>query len=70
MGIFSVALMMSQIDFLAIRMGADLLTNTFTCYKFMRHKTTNRARYDMWNEEHICTSFDHQLLESSSTDPL
>ena len=63
MSIFSVALMMSQIDFLAIRMAADLLTNTFTCYKFMRHKTTNRIRYNMWNEEQICASANHQLLE-------
>jgi len=67
MSIFSVALMMSQIDFLAIRMAADLLTNTFTCYKFMRHKVTNRTRYNMWNEEQICTSFDHQLLEPETS---
>jgi len=63
MSIFAVALMMSQIDFLAIRMAADLLTNTFTCYKFMRHKTIDRNRYNMWSEDQICTAFDRQLLE-------
>jgi hypothetical protein len=51
MALFSVALIMSQIDFLLIRVGADLLVNTFTAFKFMRNKTTDSHRYSMWFDE-------------------
>ena len=53
MSIFAIGLMTSQNDFLAVRMLADLLTNTFTCFKFMRHKVVNKAKYSMWNEDRI-----------------
>ena len=51
MSIFGVALIMSQIDFLMIRLLADLSTNTFTTFKFMRHKTVDRNKYFMWYDE-------------------
>jgi len=53
MSIFAIGLMTSQIDFLAIRMFADLLTNTFTTFKFMRHKATDKRKYNIWNEDRI-----------------
>ena len=53
MSIFAIGLMTSQIDFLAVRMLADLLTNTFTTFKFMRHKTTDKRKYNIWNEDRI-----------------
>jgi len=53
MSIFAISLITSQIDFLLIRMLADLITSTFTTYKFMRHKVVDKAKYSMWNEEHL-----------------
>ena len=53
MSIFAIGLMTSQIDFLAVRMLADLITNTFTCFKFMRNKVVDKAKYNMWNEDRI-----------------
>jgi len=53
MSIFAISLMTSQIDFLLIRMLADLMTSTFTTYKFMRHKVVDKIKYNLWNEEHI-----------------
>lgn len=53
MSIFAIGLMTSQIDFLLIRMLADLITSTFTTYKFMRGKIVDRQKYDKWNEEFI-----------------
>ena len=51
MSIFGVALMMSQIDMLMIRLLADLMVNTFTCFKFMKNKRTDHRRYWLWTED-------------------
>lgn len=51
MSIFAISLMTSQIDFLMVRMLADLITNTFTTYKFMRFKTVDRNKYSLWSED-------------------
>jgi len=51
MSIFAIGLMTSQIDFLLVRMGADLITSTFTTYKFMRHKSVDKTKYYAWSEE-------------------
>jgi hypothetical protein len=53
MSIFAISLMTSQIDFLLVRMMADIITNTFTTYKFMRHKVVDRNKYHIWSEEHL-----------------
>lgn len=53
MGIFGVALIMSQIDLLLIRLLGDLIVNTFTAYKFMRHKIVDKRKYSMWNEDRL-----------------
>jgi len=47
MSIFSVSLLMSQIDFLLIRLVADLIVNTFTTFKFLRAKEVNRRLYEL-----------------------
>lgn len=75
MRIFDVSLMMSQIDFLIIRLVADLLTNTFTVYKFMRHKVTDMQRYNLWNEDRlqfVQAPYDIELadLQQESVQPL
>jgi hypothetical protein len=45
MSIFSIGLLMSQIDFLLIRLLADLIVNSFTTFKFLKHKEFNRRLY-------------------------
>ena len=45
MGVFGLFLAMTQIDFVLIRMGADLTVNVYTNLKFMRHKVTCPKRY-------------------------
>lgn len=45
MSIFSVGLLLSQIDFLLIRLAADLIVNTFTTFKFLDGKEVNRRLY-------------------------
>jgi len=51
MSIFAIGLMTSQFDLLMVRMVADLMTSTFTTYKFMRLKVVDKAKYDHWNED-------------------
>jgi hypothetical protein len=46
MSIFSVSLLMSQIDFLLIRLIADLAVNTFTTFKFLKGKEVNLRLYE------------------------
>ena len=46
MSIFSVGLLMSQIDFLLIRLVADLAVNTFTTFKFLKGKEVNLRMYE------------------------
>lgn len=53
MSIFGIALVMTQIDLLLVRMLADLIVNTFTTYKFMKHKVTDRRKYWLWTEDRL-----------------
>lgn len=53
MSIFAISLITSQIDFLFIRLLADLSTSTFTTFKFMRHKMVDEVKYNFWNEEKL-----------------
>lgn len=46
MSVFSVGLLMSQVDFLLIRLFADLLVNSYTTFKFLRGKEVNRRKYE------------------------
>lgn len=45
MGVFGMFLAMTQIDFVLIRMLADLTVNTYTNLKFMRQKEYSAAKY-------------------------
>jgi len=45
MSVFSIFLAMSQIDFVIIRMLADLTVNAYTTNKFMRNKTHSPDKY-------------------------
>ena len=65
MSVFSVGLLMSQIDFLLIRLAADLFVNTFTTFKFLRSKEVNAARYEQEGMPMMSSSTD--AASSSST---
>jgi hypothetical protein len=63
MSVFSIFLAMSQIDFVLIRMVADLLINAYTTTKFMRNKTHCLRQYRLTTE---CP--EHELEQVLSTD--
>jgi len=43
---------LSQIDFMMIRMCADLMVNYYTCYRFMRYKSVNPDLYEQYIRSH------------------
>ena len=45
MSIFSIYLLMSQLDFMLIRMLADSVVNIYTMHRFMRNKKVSRLKY-------------------------
>jgi hypothetical protein len=51
MSVFSIFVMLSQVDFVLVGALADLLVNTYTSYRFMRGKTEDPARYWQWLHE-------------------
>jgi len=54
MGVFALFVMLSQFDFMLVRISADLMVNIYTSYAFLRNKTVDRERYEAWlrNENH------------------
>jgi hypothetical protein len=46
MSVFGMFLAMTQMDFVLIRMLADLTVNTYTNLKFMRHKEYSSSKYN------------------------
>ena len=50
MSVFSIFLAMSQIDFVLIRMFADLMVNAYTTTKFIRNKTFCPEQYKRFSE--------------------
>ena len=63
MSIFSVGLLMSQIDFLLIRLVADLGVNTFTTFKFLKGKEVNSRLYEAEGNHSIA----HHMASTSSS---
>jgi hypothetical protein len=53
MSVFSIFLAMSQIDFVLIRMLADLSVNAYTTTKFMRNKTHCPRQYRLTAEQEM-----------------
>lgn len=45
MSIFSIYLLLSQLDFMLIRLAADSIVNMYTTYRFMKDKKVNAERY-------------------------
>jgi hypothetical protein len=52
MSVFSIFLAMSQLDFVLIRMSADMLVNAYTTTKFMRNKTYCPVKYRQFSASH------------------
>ena len=58
MSIFSVGLLMSQVDFLIIRLTAELLVNSYTTFKFLHGKEVNHRLY--CSESHVKLEDTHE----------
>ncbi len=43
---------LSQVDFMMIRMTADLMVNYYTCNRFMRYKSVNPQMYEKYMKSH------------------
>lgn len=69
MGVFGLFLAMTQVDFVLIRMSADLMVNMYTNLKFMRKKITCPERYQRDTEVHdaemLSSTFDPEIRTSS-----
>lgn len=52
MGVFALFVMLSQIDFMLVRIVGDVLVNIYTSYSFMRNKKVDRERYNKWMRKH------------------
>jgi len=53
MNVFGMFLAMTQIDFVVIRIAADLMVNTYTNLKFMRFKEYSPAKYNDIEMQHV-----------------
>ena len=56
MNTISLFVALSQIDFMMIRMSADLMVNYYTCHRFMRNKTVNADLYEQYMRTHCVDS--------------
>jgi hypothetical protein len=61
MGVFGLFLAMTQVDFVLIRMVADLTVNVYTNLKFMRNKVTCPDRYRSDGEMTLMAMADNEL---------
>jgi hypothetical protein len=51
MSVVGMFVALTQIDFMLVRITADLLVNQYTTFWFLRGKTTDPTRYKMWLEQ-------------------
>lgn len=65
MSVFAIFLAMSQIDFVLIRMSADLMVNAYTTTKFIRHKTYCPTKYRKYWE--IDQEMEHMTKAGTET---
>ena len=66
MSVFGIFLAMSQIDFVLIRMVADLIINAYTTTKFIRNKTFCQEQY----KRMTCEGGQEMTQKASDKDPL
>jgi len=66
MSVFGMMIALSQIDFVLIRMSADLIVNTYTNLKFMQQKTLNpKGYYDVESGQEMVLLADKQTFTIS-----
>jgi hypothetical protein len=53
MSVIGMFVALTQVDFMLIRIAADLLVNSHTTYYFLRGKEVDPVRYNMW--KHSCS---------------
>lgn len=55
MSVIGMFVALTQVDFMFIRIAADLIVNAHTTYYFLRGKVVNEALYNEWKNSHIRT---------------
>jgi len=50
MSVIGLFVALSQVDFMLIRLAADLVVNHFTTYFFLRGKSVNPRKYEEYNK--------------------
>lgn len=65
MSVFTVALIVSQIDLLLIRTLADLCVNSYTCFKFMRNKRVDHGKYWLWFQDEESTGVERRPFDAT-----
>ena len=80
MSVIGMFVALTQVDFMFIRICADLLVNAHTTYYFLRGKTVNAAKYNEWKntnerrDKHktatqckwvVCDDSDNELLDNT-----
>ncbi len=58
MSVIGMFVALTQVDFMFIRIAADLLVNAHTTYYFLRGKIGNTALYNQWKNIHVRPSAD------------
>jgi len=67
MNTISLFVALSQIDFMMIRMSADLMVNYYTSHRFMRNKSVNADLYEQYMRNH-CVDAVHFAPDDLSND--
>jgi precorrin-3B methylase len=69
MNTISLFVALSQVDFMMIRMSADLMVNYYTYHRFMRNKTVNHELYEQYMRTH-CVDAVHYATDTERPDTL
>jgi len=80
MSVIGMFVALTQVDFMFIRISADLIVNAHTTYYFLRGKIVNPALYNQWKKTHsrideklststecnwvVCDDSEHELLDA------
>lgn len=68
MSVIGMFVALTQVDFMLIRIAADLLVNSHTTYYFLRGKEVDPVRYNMW--KHSCIADKHSCSSDKNTSAL
>ena len=68
MSVISMFVALTQVDFMLIRIAADLIINHYTTYWFLRGKKVDPIKYEQWKEANVNNKeLDEKTLPTSST---